>query len=324
MKGCGTISSDVFLTAKEQVKHCESKGVQFNDFSKTQATKYLEENNNYFKLRAFRKNYVKDKNGKYLHLDFADLVDLAILDNRLRAILLEMTISIEHFSKVHLLKIVQQSESTGSQIVSDYLSQLSAHSKKILNADLEKNKNNIYCGNLYNKYAKSKTQLPIWAFIEIISFGQYLHFYEFCASRTNDPDLNKRLYLLRVVKDLRNACAHNNCLLNDLRYSYDPISPTNPNGFAPNNVIQMALKDLNIPKKSRRKYLYRAVTYQIITTLYAHYTIIPSQGVHNHMSEKLHEFKHRLYRDRTYKNNDIIKGTFTIFTKIIDTWFPIV
>lgn len=53
------MSSDKFLTAKEQVRHSEGKGVQFNDFSKTKAIRYLEENNNYFKLRAFRKNYIR-------------------------------------------------------------------------------------------------------------------------------------------------------------------------------------------------------------------------------------------------------------------------
>lgn len=132
------MSSDKFLTAKEQVRHSESKGVQFNDFSKTKAIRYLEENNNYFKLRAFRKNYTKGEDGKYLHLDFADLVDLAIIDNRLRAILLEMAISIEHFSKVHLLKVLQETETSGSQVVMEYVDQLDSTPKDILKGDLEK------------------------------------------------------------------------------------------------------------------------------------------------------------------------------------------
>ena len=95
---------------------------------------YLEDNNNYFKLRSFRKNYIKDPNpGKYTNLDFADLVDLAIIDNRLRRILLEMSLSIEHFSKVHLLKVLQETGEDGYAIIQDYVSQLSQSNKKDLN-----------------------------------------------------------------------------------------------------------------------------------------------------------------------------------------------
>ena len=123
-----------FLTPKEQIKHCEQKGIQFNKISKSKAIMYLEDNNNYFKLRSFRKNYVKDPNlGKYTNLDFADLVDLAIIDNRLRRILLEMSLSIEHFSKVHLLKVLQETGEDGYAIIQDYVSQLSQSNKKDLN-----------------------------------------------------------------------------------------------------------------------------------------------------------------------------------------------
>ena len=176
------MSSDKFLTAKEQVKQSEGKGVQFNDFSKTNAIRYLEENNNYFKLRAFRKNYIKGEDGKYLHLDFADLVDLAIIDNRLRAILLEMAISIEHFSKVHLLKVLQKSESNGTQVVTDYVNQLTPSFRETLESELDKNKNSLYCGNLYKKYLGNKIYCPVWVFVEMVSFGQYFPFTKFAAS----------------------------------------------------------------------------------------------------------------------------------------------
>lgn len=313
-----TISSNKFLTSKEQVKHCESKGIQFNDFSKTRAIKYLEENNNYFKLRAFRKNYPKEPStGLYIHLDFADLVDLAIIDNRLRTILLEMAISIEHFSKVHLLKVIQENEPDGSRIVTDYIDQLSRGHKETLFADLNKNKKSLYCGNLCNKYFKDndpylKCPIPIWVFIEIISFGQYLHFYAFCAQRTNDSELYRRLYLMRVVKDLRNACAHNNCLINNLQSKLNRHHKSE---------VQTALSHLKIPKEFRKKHLRRAATYQIVTTLYTHQEIVPSAGVHDNISRKLQDLKVRFFRDRTYVHNDMIKSTFNFLSKLIDIWY---
>lgn len=310
------MSSDKFLTAKEQVKHSEGKGVQFNDFSKTKAIRYLEENNNYFKLRAFRKNYIKGEDGKYLHLDFADLVDLAIIDNRLRAILLEMAISIEHFSKVHLLKVLQKSESNGTQVVTDYVNQLTLSTQKTLENELDKNKDSLYCGNLYKKYLGNKIHCPVWVFIEMVSFGQYLHFYEFCAKRnqSQNKELLRRLYLMRVVKDLRNACAHNNCIINDL------CAQMNRN---PNAEIQKAFASLGFSKGVRSKHLKRVAMYQIITTLYAHKEIVISPGVHKNIALKLRDLSDRFYRDRDYSKNDIIKSSFNILSKTFDNWFNI-
>lgn len=310
------MSSDKFLTAKEQVKHSEGKGVQFNDFSKTKAIRYLEENNNYFKLRAFRKNYIKGEDGKYLHLDFADLVDLAIIDNRLRAILLEMAISIEHFSKVHLLKVLQKSESSGTQVVTNYVNQLTSSTWETLESELDKNKYSLYCGNLYKKYLGNKMRCPVWVFIEMVSFGQYLHFYEFCAKRnqSQNKELLRRLYLMRVVKDLRNACAHNNCIINDLR------AQTNRE---PNEEIQKAFASLGFSKGVRSKHLKRVAMYQIITTLYAHKEIVISPGVHKNIALKLRDLNDRFYRDRDYSKNDIIKSSFNLLSKTFDKWFNI-
>ena len=310
------MSSDKFLTAKEQVKHSEGKGVQFNDFSKTKAIRYLEENNNYFKLRAFRKNYIKGEDGKYLHLDFADLVDLAIIDNRLRAILLEMAISIEHFSKVHLLKVLQKSESNGTQVVTDYVNQLTPSFRETLESELDKNKNSLYCGNLYKKYLGNKIYCPVWVFVEMVSFGQYLHFYEFCAKRnqSQNKELLRRLYLMRVVKDLRNACAHNNCIINDLR------AQTNRD---PNEEIQKVFASLGFSKGVRSKHLKRVAMYQIITTLYAHKEIVISPGVHKNIALKLRDLNDRFYRDRDYSKNGIIKSSFNLLSKTFDKWFNI-
>lgn len=310
------MSSDKFLTAKEQVKHSEGKGVQFNDFSKTKAIRYLEENNNYFKLRAFRKNYIKGEDGKYLHLDFAALVDLAIIDNRLRAILLEMAISIEHFSKVHLLKVLQKSESNGTQVVTDYVNQLTPSFRETLESELDKNKNSLYCGNLYKKYLGNKIYCPVWVFVEMVSFGQYLHFYEFCAKRnqSQNKELLRRLYLMRVVKDLRNACAHNNCIINDLR------AQTNRD---PNEEIQKVFASLGFSKGVRSKHLKRVAMYQIITTLYAHKEIVISPGVHKNIALKLRDLNDRFYRDRDYSKNGIITSSFNILSKTFDKWFNI-
>lgn len=88
------------LSYPEQVQHLEQKGVSFALMSKRQALIYLRDNNNFFKLSSYRKNFNKDAtNREYVHLDFAYLVDLAIIDMYLRALMLKMSLNIEHFAK---------------------------------------------------------------------------------------------------------------------------------------------------------------------------------------------------------------------------------
>lgn len=163
--------------------------------------------------------------------------------------------------------------------------------------------------------------IPVWVFIEVISFGQYLHFYEFCTNRSsntqNKKTLTSRLYLMRTVKDLRNACAHNNCIINDLR------APVAQN-FKPNLQVTNALANIGISKGVRKKHLNRVVFYQILVTFYTHINIVSSSGVHNHISHELQNFKSRLYRDNDYSRNDIINSSFKLFIKLIDNWFNLV
>lgn len=45
------------LSVVEQLQHLKDKGVLFNIFTEDKALDYLSKNNNYFKLRSYRKNY---------------------------------------------------------------------------------------------------------------------------------------------------------------------------------------------------------------------------------------------------------------------------
>ncbi len=314
------MSGGNFLTPKEQIEHCIDKGISFNKISQKDAIIYLSNSNNYFKIRSFRKNYTKDSTiGKYTNLDFAELVDLAKIDNQLRYILLDMALDIEHFSKVNLLQILREENEDGYSIVKDYVNQLSDINKTRLEQDWNKNRGSIYCGNLYKKYINLDiTVCPVWVFIEILSFGQYLYFYEFCAKRCRDTikayHLTENLYLMRVVKDLRNASAHNNCIINDLRV---PLPPT----IKANYRITTELGKIGLSKKVRKKHLKRAPLYHIIAVLYTHKIIVSSKETHKKTSQKLQELSERLYKNNTYANNDIITSTFNILKVVIDNWF---
>ena len=95
--------SKPMLTPSELIKHLESKGVKFELINKENAQKYLEENNNYFKLVSYRKKfpkYEKGENcGKYIDLDFKMLMDLSIIDMRIRKTMLSIVLDLEHYAK---------------------------------------------------------------------------------------------------------------------------------------------------------------------------------------------------------------------------------
>ena len=154
------------LSLEGQIEHLKSKGVKFDIFNETEAKDYLTSHNNYFKLTAYRKNYAKHPDGenkdKYIELDFAYLVDLAVIDMQLRYRIVHMALDIEHHAKLQLLRKVEETGEDGYQIVQDYIDSLGEKQKATFDGEISRNKGNIYCGDIISKYDGA---YPIWAFI---------------------------------------------------------------------------------------------------------------------------------------------------------------
>lgn len=96
------------LSLDEQIQHLKGKGILFNIMDEGSAKQYLKYNNNYYKLTSFRKNYDKhpdgENKGKYIRLEFAYLVDVLIIDMRLRYRIVEIALDIEHHTKLQFLR----------------------------------------------------------------------------------------------------------------------------------------------------------------------------------------------------------------------------
>ena len=248
------------LNASELIKHLKNKGINFSVMSDIDAEAYLSQNNNFFKLTSYRKNYTKYTDGpnkdKYEHLDFAYLIELARIDVEVRFILLKMCLDIEHFLKVFLIKFVEDMVATGTgedgyKIVSDYIAYDNNHSvdikdenrKKQVNLEekLKQNIGNPYCGNLLKNY---KDDMPIWALVEIISFGDLLDILDFChVVHSMELPVDRRC--LDRVRQIRNATAHNNCIINDFQPTNKPM---NTPAFITNYLISAGIGQ-NMRKK---------------------------------------------------------------------------
>lgn len=304
------------LSLDGQIDHLKENGVRFNIMNETEAKEYLAQNNNYFKLTAYRKNYAKHPAGenkdKYINLEFAYLVDIAVIDMQLRYRIVHMALDIEHHTKLQLLRKMDEHNEDGYQIVQDYLGSLSENQKKICDGEINRNKGNIYCGDIVDKYFGA---YPIWAFVEIIPFGRLVSFYDFCADRFSDRDMKDNYYRLLTCKEIRNASAHSNCILNDLRAGTAVHST--------NSAVTKAL--MKIPKmnsKFRKNRMSNARIQQLVTLLYMHKTMVESEGILKSESEQLQKVIKRVNKNyEYYELSPVIKGTFDFLKLVVDSWF---
>lgn len=310
-----------WLNPQEQVEHLKSKGVRFNLISENEAIEYLSKNSNYFRLKSYRTGFPKvnegPRKGEYANLDFKMLIDLSIVDMLLRYEMLPMTLDIEHFAKVSLLQTIEAEGEDGYEIVSDYLkyydtSGENGQKTNVVKREIQHGESSPYVAGIIRKYPDHN--YPVWAFLELITFGRFVNFYKFCAIRFSNKTMLDRFYLLQCVKRLRNACAHNNCILNELA-SGTPM-------YRANHCVSQALSQIReIGASQRKAKMKNDRLQQIATTLYVH-RIIVSKGVHDNRAESLHLFVSRMNKHiEYYTSNCQIPTSFDFITKIINAWF---
>ena len=203
------------LTIEEQIGDMESKNIKFELYSVDDAKKFLKYNNYYFKLKSYAKNYnINPQTKKYYNLDFAYLVELSKLDMYIRKIILELSLDVEHYLKVRLMNdLSNNSEEDGYNIVRLFLQ----YHPNALGDIQNKVDKYTFCSNLAEKHLneyKEAENLAVWNIVELLSFGNFMELYELYYQTY--PSFNYSDYL-KSIKFIRNAAAHNNCILSSLR-----------------------------------------------------------------------------------------------------------
>lgn len=316
------------LSSDQLVQHMIDKGIKFTIISPEDAVRHLSEHNNYFKLTSYRKNYTKYTSGanagNYENLEFAYLRELARIDTAIRHTLLEMALDIEHFLKVLLIKAVEDNISKGEdgyKIISNFLfdkDNPSTHNRAenvskrsgSFYRKITQNKNNPYCSGLTSKYAD---EMPVWAYVELISFGDLKDLIEFYSEKT-DWILPVDIQSLNRVRQLRNACAHGNAIINDLR----PFSGTPSKSLAPPFITQFVM-NAGISKTSRKKKLSNPRINQIVHLLYVYDRIVISKNTRTIRLSALNRLiNDRIPENKTYFNsNQLLNSTYDFFHRII-------
>ena len=161
-------------------------------------------------------------------------------------------------------------------------------------------------------YRKYDGEYPVWAFVEVISLGTLVNFYQFCADRLDRTDMINEGYLLIKIKELRNASAHSNCIIHALGKK-DAT-------YRIGKIVYSALTPIS--KETKRTQLKNERTSQITTLLFSHKHFVSSKGVHSRAGHDLRELSTRMNLNLDYyANNKNITAFFSFFEKLIDIFF---
>ncbi|MCD8316247.1 MAG: Abi family protein [Eggerthellaceae bacterium] len=305
------------LTPDELIKLLKSKGITFRQCNEYEASHTLSNRDSFLHIAEYRKLFPKHlsgvNKGKYIDLDFADLLDLDLLDNDLRRTFLSITNDIERIAKIDLLNRIEMQKEDGYSIVADFIGAQSQTYRKIITNDLKHRRFITGCGDIYSGRLIEHYQdaMPVWVFLEVVPFGTKLAFMLFCADRWGDVELNKFQYELSDVKDIRNCCSHLSCILNGFRADDRSAFPTS---FS----VQQWLTSKGIKStKSRRSKLKNRRIQQLLTALAVFDTSVYETSTESR--EKLlqlsEELKDRIQR---YSEHNGFVSYISFLEKVID------
>lgn len=308
----------------EMVEYLKQKNIKFEKISELEAEKYLRENNNYYNITSYKHNFERYYVGngfvdKFIDLDFAYLKDLSIIDMRVRLVLFKMIVDIEHYLKIKILNRIETiNEEDGYRVVNLYLFKDFNDEKfpKKLHNSIFKKVGSEYYQKIFSKYDIDKDKklenIPIWEFLEIITFGELINFYDFYTKEYGLTDENKDVYILRDIVKLRNAVAHNSCVLSEL--------DKKDNHYQPSLQVIQFLKESGIGKETRKNKLSNSRIRQITYTLYMFNRIVTSDGVKENVKSDIHKlfYERIIYHQEYYNNNELLKSVYLYFKKIID------
>jgi len=283
-------------------------GITFDIVSEADAKRYLETQTYYFRIKAYAKNYEKyistDKQGQYINLDFAYLVDLSEIDTLLRDHIMKMILELEHFLKVKLLSDFNMSHEDGYEIIQALFSM-----QPELKAKIEEEKSNTSTSN--DLIAKYKDEWALWNIVEVISLGSFAELYALFNNRNGIKDYVSRL--IHPVRMLRNATAHNNCLINRLRPPYS-------RGIPPNYDLRNELTNrVKISRKSIDNKLVHPFIHDFAVLLFLYSRFVPASVQESAYIRMNDLFNNRMLRNKEYyKGNSTIESSFSFVKKLID------
>lgn len=288
------------ISIQEQVKHMKSNGISFKISTEDEAKEFLSNHSYYFKIKAYAKcfrKYINNKHnkyGQYISLDFNQLLVLSKIDMIFRAALLDITLEIEHSLKVYLNKNISENDlEDGYGLTTEFLTKHSNLQQKINNI-LQYPNSNTYTYDMVKKYQKSFSS---WNLVEILTLGDLISFYEFYAEKYNIKTKFEKL--LKPVKFVRNAAAHNNCMLNQLNSQALQIKPSKK----VRNYITTHIP--SISQRQLKRYLTIPVLHDFAACVFSFLYIVKSNNAYQRAVNTLNQLFDKIEQSKDLFNKEL-------------------
>ena len=287
------------MSHRELINHLENKGVTFQQCTKGQAINFIDRNNYYYKISAFRKNFTK-RGDKYQNLDFEYLKDLASLDFRIRNILLNISINTEHFIKTELTRQIDNNpKEDGYDIVKKFKD---FEGGKYYKITWHKFKKSRYQNDMYIKH---RDNVPYWVLLEHMDYGCLMQFLKMYYEKYKPRSLKKAYELGDNARFIRNACAHNSVFLLNIFKDDNKLENVSA------SVTTLASQANLLKYKNFKKV-------NDLLSLFALAKVYCSPDVYKYQKEDIKNFLIRCQRHKEdYKKNIELTKMFVIFQKIV-------
>lgn len=321
MRRLKTLSIDKLIT-----KMRDEKGITLNYSSEAEVKDYFLNKNNYIRTTAYRKNFPKHQDGvnkgKYINLDFNHLTELSTLDMKLRVIVMKMCIDVEHKLKISMLSDIENADVNEYEIAKKFLD----NNPDVL-INIEQSSSSPYTASLIHKYFevlklkdpqtnKNRNKIikydkcPIWGLLEVISFGDFIKCYSYYYKEIN----NKKCIpqnILHLIRSIRNCCAHNNCLMNNL-YTKDVSSP-------PTQITKF-VSDIKTIKDTQRKNKLRCrPILELVALLYVYDRLDVKENNPERYKELRELFSKDMIKNKDYfKKNELLETQYKFMVKVIN------
>ena len=138
------------------------------------------------------------------------MVELSTVDMFLRKLILKMTLDFEHYLKVKIINDSQENPADdGYAVVESFLKTHNRVRHLIENLN---NSLNFYNRQVFEKYKETPS---VWSIVEMLGFSDfidfYAHYYQYFHLKCEyTPHFDS-------VRRLRNAAAHNTCMISNLK-----------------------------------------------------------------------------------------------------------
>lgn len=277
-------------TVDQQIDALKARGVTFVLMGEEEARRFLSENSYYFKLKAYRNNYEQTPDGKYVGLDFKHLVELSNMDFTLSRTVLSFALGIEHALKVR----------TNNLMMSDPDDEIAEKClRRAFSGDPQELKGNPYTDSLIDHCGQQPAMWHLW---ELGTFAQQVSMYKsFFEMKAEKAPL---VHLLFIVRKMRNAVSHGNCLLVDVSRG-TPAKTRKDKPGTDTEVTSSAMWLCNRQGKrpSGRasgfaRALDRLVVNNFAALLVCHVKLVDSANVLHYACEQLGRLAERLQRNR--------------------------